>query len=135
MIDLPVHPLDVRRVRRLGEMLCEVSFGELMTRDPIMGAVETLMMMTRPQCSHYGAGAVVDRLLAIADHRFGADALGEWALEIIMAAPPPPAGTGAACSIREAWEWGKPRQETEEVQAASPGGFEALGRCPSPARK
>lgn len=82
-----VHPLDRPRPRWLGELMFEVSAGNLTTRDPILELVETLMMNTRDECSSDGAEGVVDRLLAIADHRLGADALGEAALEIIQAAP------------------------------------------------
>ena len=38
------------------------------------------MVCTRPDCCADGAEEVVDRLLEIADHRLGADALAEAAL-------------------------------------------------------
>ena len=39
-----VHPLDRPRLRRLGELMFEVSAGNLTTRDPILELVETLMI-------------------------------------------------------------------------------------------
>ena len=55
-----VHPFDAEKLERLGEALCEVSFDEPAT--------------------------VVDRLLAIADHRLGSEGMADAALAEIRAA-------------------------------------------------
>jgi hypothetical protein len=68
-----VHPLDREKLRELGEMLCDISAGWLTTRDPFLDMVRNLMVCTRPDCQSADAGHVVDRLLAIADHRLGAE--------------------------------------------------------------
>jgi hypothetical protein len=87
-----LHPLDRPKLRRLGELMFEISTGELTTRDPIRGLVGELMICTRDDLSSAGADEVVDRLLALADHRLGADRLGELALAEIVAGDVPWAG-------------------------------------------
>jgi len=67
----------------------EVSTGELTTRDPLRGLVGELMVCTRDDLNSAGADEVVDRLLALADHRLGADRLGELALAEIVAGDVP----------------------------------------------
>jgi hypothetical protein len=81
-----IHPLDRPKFRRLGEMLFDISAGRLTSRDDILPLVETLMVCTRPDCSAAGAELVVDRLLAIADHRLGAHGMAEAAFAEVAAA-------------------------------------------------
>jgi hypothetical protein len=87
MIEAAVHPLDRPKLRRLGEMLCEVSAGELTTRAALLPLISNLMICRRDDCRAAEAGGVLDRLLALADHWYGADALGAAAPEIIVAYP------------------------------------------------
>jgi hypothetical protein len=79
-----MHPLDVPKIRELGEMLCDISAGWLTTRDPVLDMVRNLMVCTRPDCQSAGAEHVVDRLLAIADHRLGAEAMSEAAFAEVL---------------------------------------------------
>jgi hypothetical protein len=71
-----VHPLYREKVRALAEMLFEISAGRLVTsRADIQPLVGELLVCTRPSCSDEGAAAVVDRILAQADHRLGAEGI------------------------------------------------------------
>jgi hypothetical protein len=80
------HPLDRPKLRKLGEALCDISAGRLSTRDTLLPMTETLMVCLRDDCSAAGAEGAVDRLLAVADDRLGADAMAEAAAEIIVEA-------------------------------------------------
>lgn len=113
MIAAPIHPVDLPKLRRLGEMLWEISAGELTTRDATTPdecrvnaafgpLVKNLMVCTRDDCSAAEAESVIDRLLVIADHRLGADILAELALAELLAPPSAhPDGIGA----RHARQW------------------------------
>ena len=81
-----IHPLDRPKLRRLGEMLCDISAGELTTRDASRAMARVLMVCIRSDCSAVGAEGVVDRLLAIADDRLGADGMAEAAFAEVAAA-------------------------------------------------
>jgi hypothetical protein len=77
-MSLDCHPSDHARLRRLGEVLFDISAGNIAAdRDDLMRRVRPLMMLTRLDLSTDGADEVVDRLLAMADYRLGADALTE----------------------------------------------------------
>lgn len=102
MIAAPIHPADLPKLRRLGEMLWEMSAGELTTRDALLPLVRNVMVCTRDDCSAAEAESVIDRLLVIADHRLGADILAELALAELLAPPSAhPDGIGA----RVARQW------------------------------
>lgn len=76
-----LHPSDEPRLRALSETLFEISAGRLRpSRPDILHEVETLMLNTRQHCRLTGAYGVVDRVLAIADHRLGAAAIGDVVL-------------------------------------------------------
>jgi len=81
-----MHPLDKPKVLRLAEALVDVASGRLMTRDGLEHQVAVLMVNLRPDCSPVGADVVLDRLLAVADHRLGADEMANAVLAEIAAA-------------------------------------------------
>jgi hypothetical protein len=87
-LDLPVvphrsalHPTTEHELRLLSETLFEVSWGrQRPSRLALVEQVEALMMGTRRGCRVDGAYGVVDRLLAIADWRLGAEEIGNIVL-------------------------------------------------------
>lgn len=88
MIEAAVHPLDREKLRRLGEMLCDISAGQLVTREGLEPIVAELMVCIRLDCSADGADDVLDRLFAIADDRLGVDEMAASAFAEIMAPTP-----------------------------------------------
>jgi hypothetical protein len=78
-----LHPLDVGKLRRIAEMLCDLSAGRLMTRDGLEPLVASLMVCISPFCSSDDAGLVVERLLAAADDRVGARGMADLVLREI----------------------------------------------------
>ena len=53
----PLHPLDVPKVRRVAELLCDISEGRLLTREGLAGLIASIMVCTSPLCSADGATA------------------------------------------------------------------------------
>jgi hypothetical protein len=83
MIQVAPHPLDHGKLRRLAEHLCGISDG----KRSVLGLVDqisALMVCVRSDCSAAGADRVAERLLSIADHRLGAQAMADAILAEIM---------------------------------------------------
>ena len=81
-----IHPLDVNKVHRLAEALCDVSAGRLRTVNSMTPLVSELMVCLTPACSDVGADVVLTRLLVQADHRRGSDAMAVAVLDELAAA-------------------------------------------------
>jgi len=86
MLHDELHPLDRQKLRHIAEALCDISAGRRQTRDGLESQLAVLMVCIRPDCSAAGADGVLDRLLAVADHRLGAEEMGSIVLAEIMAA-------------------------------------------------
>jgi hypothetical protein len=76
-----VHPIDSPRIVVLGSLLFAASKGWLPNeRGVLLPIVRGLMRLTREDRCSVGAEEVVERLLAIADHRLGIEELATAAL-------------------------------------------------------
>ena len=85
-----MHPLNSQKLRDLAETLMEASAGRRFDRAGLEQLIAELMVCLRDDLSCDGAGGVADRLLGIADHRLGGEAMVEAAYAELMAAPGPP---------------------------------------------
>jgi len=115
LAELPVHPSDRWKLHDLAEMLIDISLGQLRSRDPFRSLVASLMICTRPDCRAYAVDAVVDQLLAIADHRLGGDALAVKAWEVIIDAPARPGTVLDRFAVILADQIARCRSEGEEA--------------------
>lgn len=79
------HPLDVPKLRRLGERLCDLSRGDDTVRPEILFLVRQLMVCLRDDCRADGAEVVAERIAGLADWREGAERMAEAAkVEILL---------------------------------------------------
>jgi hypothetical protein len=92
-MELAIHPLDRVKLRLLSEALFDVSAGRCrLDRKDLLSRVRELMLCMRDDCSHRGAASVLDRIIAIADHRLGAGGIADAAAVEIMVGQGKPAG-------------------------------------------
>lgn len=93
-MELAIHPLDQQKLTRLGEILFDVSAGRRwLDRKDLLSRVSELMLCMRDDCSHRGAASVLDRIIAVADRRLGAEGIAEAAAaEIIIGRGKPSVG-------------------------------------------
>jgi hypothetical protein len=89
-----LHPADAHELRKLGERLCDFSWGRPFDRDEFEYNVEALMVRVRSDCSPVGATRLSDRLLGMADWRSGSEVLAEMALVEILLGDTGPARMG-----------------------------------------
>jgi hypothetical protein len=97
-MELALHSLDREKLTRLGEILFDVSAGRRrLDRRDLLSRVRELMFCMRDDCSHRGAASVLDRIIAVADHRLGAEGIAEAAAaEIIIGRGKPASGLPGA---------------------------------------
>jgi hypothetical protein len=87
MIEAPLHPLDWEKLRRVGELLCDMSAGRVAQADAhrsLLWRTGELMMCVRGDCRTDGAEGVARRLAGLADWRFGSEGMMEAALTEIL---------------------------------------------------
>ena len=70
-----MHPLDVAKVRRLAEDLCDISSGRRLTTQGLGDDVAILIATASPHLYIAQADEVLERLLARADDRLGAEGM------------------------------------------------------------
>jgi hypothetical protein len=83
-----LHPNDREKLQHLGQMLVDCSRPGVQRETwflTIRWRVGELMLCTRPDCSTEGAEEVAQRLLAVADHRLGSEAMMDAACVEILA--------------------------------------------------
>jgi hypothetical protein len=79
--EFAIHPLDKEKLQRLGEILFDISAGNLaLDRADLLHRVGILTICVRDDLQCSGASEVVDRIIALADHRLGAKELAMLAL-------------------------------------------------------